>query len=75
METFSPSLKKIQSKYEKRQYYVSALEESRGRESMGAWRPVVMPELRKHEQKDKNSSDGNKRNPGGGYRDVSGSQR
>ena len=52
---------------------VSALEES-GKRSMGAWRSVVMPELRKHEQKDKNSSDGNKRNPGSGYRDVSGSQ-
>ena len=48
---------------------VSVLEESDER-SMGVWRPVVMPELRKHEQKDKNTSDENKRKPGGDYRDV-----
>lgn len=41
---------------------VSTLEEN-GKRSMGAGGPVIMPKLRKHEQKDRNTSNGNKRNP------------
>lgn len=71
METFFHSLKRkntVNKKYRK-DNIVSVLEESDER-SKGVWRPVVMPELRKHEQKDKHTSDENKRIPGGDYRDV-----
>ena len=71
METIFPSLKRKRqsTRNMRKDNIVSVLEESDER-SMGVWRPVVMPELRKHEQKDKNTSDENKRNPGGDYKDV-----